>query len=58
MCGPLAAISPFGALMQAKPRLATALISPGAALLGLGPHKKVPAQNAPQTPAGNATAMG
>jgi hypothetical protein len=56
MCGPLAAISPFGALMQAKPRLATALISPGAYALGLGPKAKK--KDAPATPASNATAMG
>ena len=40
MCGPMAAISPFGALMKSKPRLATALISPAAAALGVGKKRK------------------
>lgn len=36
MCGPMAAISPFAALASKKPQLATALISPAAALMGVG----------------------
>lgn len=40
MCSPLAAISPAAALMKEKPRLATAMISPVAAAMGLGKKKK------------------
>ena len=40
MCGPLALLSPMGALAQKKPGLATALISPAAYALGVGRKDK------------------
>lgn len=52
MCSPLAALSPAAAMMTKKPGIATALISPAAALLTSGNKK-------PRGTAGTATgAMG
>jgi hypothetical protein len=50
MCGPMAAISPLGALMGKKPQLATALISPAAAALGAGKKRKDTARAPYDTP--------
>lgn len=46
MCSPLAALSPAAALMKSKPGLATAMISPAAAAMGVGKKKKPAADSA------------